>query len=61
MQADESIEEDMEEFEDDWNLDYNVIDTEDEEEDNNSSEAEFFSDDEFIPFHCDENDDEDDL
>lgn len=27
MQADESIEEDMEEFEDEWNLDYNVIDT----------------------------------
>ena len=36
MEADESIEEDMKEFEDDWNLDYNVIDTEDEEEDNNS-------------------------
>ena len=48
----------MEEFEDDWNLDYNVIDTEDEEEDNNSSEEEFFSDDEFIPFHCDEIDDD---
>ena len=60
MEADESIEEDMKEFEDDWNLDYNVIDTEDEEEDNNSSEEEFFSDDEFIPFNCEEIDDEDD-
>ena len=64
MQADESIEEDMEveNFEDDWNLDYDMIDTEDEEEeeDNNSSEEEFFSDDEFIPFNCEEIDDEDD-
>ena len=63
MQADESIEEDMEveNFEDDWNLDYEMIDTEDEEEegDNNSSE-EFFSDDEYIPFDCEEIDDEDD-
>ena len=52
----------VEDFEDDWNLDYDMIDTEDEEEeeDNNSSEEEFFSDDEFIPFNCEEIDDEDD-